>query len=65
MKSKQGKTFIGRTKDSGQLGKIKTQMCAVSNKVCGLYRKETEDMVRGGGGIILCRLSFGFNYLYL
>ena len=32
MKSKQGKTFIGRTKDSGQLGKIKTQMCAALNK---------------------------------
>ena len=32
MKPKQGPTFIGRTKDNGQLGKLKTQMCAALNR---------------------------------
>lgn len=56
MKSKQGKTFIGRTKDSGQLGKIKTQMCAALNKYVDYIEKKQKTWL--GGGIILCRLSF-------
>ena len=56
MKSKQGKTFIGRTKDSGQLGKIKTQMCAALNKYVDYIEKKQRTWL--GGGIILCRLSF-------
>lgn len=56
MKSKQGKTFIGRTKDSGQLGKIKTQMCAASNKYVDYIEKKQKTWL--GGGVILCRLSF-------
>lgn len=48
MKSKQGKTFIGRTKDSGQLGKIKTQMCAASNKYVDYIEKKQKTWLRGG-----------------
>lgn len=60
MKSKQGKTFIGRTKDSGQLGKIKTQMCAASNKYVDYIEKKQKTWLRGGGlfyvGLVLFQL---------
>ena len=58
MKPKQEGTFTGRTKDSGQLGKMETQKCAVLNKYVDYI--ESKQKTRLGGlfyvGLVLFQL---------